>query len=351
MYKNISYQQLKFHLLLLVLISITVSFCSSAFSQNPNPSEIISAGEHPRLKLAETTHDFGDVWQGDEVNCVFELFNEGEGNFTIIKQKTTCGCTVAKPINGSISPGSKKNLEVSFAVGNKIGHTAKRILLYTNDPKQPEVMLTVTANVKQSVEIVPSQLDFEDIAIGTVIEKKIELKRKNGTGPIKIKKFLFPSNDISAKLVEETENGCKFLVTFTPSLATEMSENLGIIVQDKGLPFIKLPIKAKVHNIFFVSPDRIYMGVVKAGEKVSRTITIGAPASDKLEKLSFPSGDDNENIEIVSQPDNGNQYKVQITWSPKKDSKNLLYHLSITAISCKGAVETIDVPCYGLIAD
>lgn len=340
----------KTRLRLLIFTIATVFLCNSTLTQGANPSQGTFQPKVPKLRLGKVKHDFGDVWQGKKVSCSFDLFNDGGSDLTILKHKTTCGCTVAKPISGSIPPGSKKNMHVSFAAGDRSGRTAKRIILYTNDPTQPKVILTVTANVKQSIEVTPAEFDFGDVAIGTIITKEVKVTRKRGKGPIQVKKMELSSKNISAKVVETTENGCKLAVTLSPTAAATISETLSVIFEDKELARVKLSVKAKVHSQFFVNPGRVFLGLVKPGQQVTRTVTIGAPASDKLEKLSFSGGYNNENVQIVSQPDGGNRYKVQITWAPKEDSKNLLYHLPITVVTSKGIVETIDVPCYGLIS-
>ena len=304
----------------------------------------------PKLSILEKKYDFGDITPRQTVSHIFELCNEGTIDLVIQKVKSNCGCTIAKPIGSTVSPGSKTGLEITFTAGDNIGPTEKKIAVYTNDPKQSLIFLSVTANIKSRVQMTPRTISCGKIPIGVSLEKKVLLKRINSSKPIKIKQIISKFKSISAKVIEDTNEVCEISVTINPNKVGEVVGTLNIIPEDNTLGIIKLPVRAIAGLDFLVNPKGIFWGTVKPGQQITRTITVGVPASDKLEKLSFSGGNGNKNIQIVSQPDGENKYKVQITWTPKEDSKNLLYHLLITAVSSNGIVEKIDVPCYGLIA-
>ncbi|MEQ8807605.1 MAG: DUF1573 domain-containing protein, partial [Imperialibacter sp.] len=47
----------------------------------------------PEIKFEESTHDFGDITQGDKVEYVFAFSNKGTEPLILSRVLTTCGCT------------------------------------------------------------------------------------------------------------------------------------------------------------------------------------------------------------------------------------------------------------------
>jgi hypothetical protein len=333
-------------------MNATILFLSYvAFSQSSESLEITSQKKQPKLRLGKTAYNFGDVWQGNEVKCAYKLFNEGEADLVILKQKTTCGCAVAKPVNGSIAPGTSKTLDVTFSVGNRMGAISKKILLFTNDPQQPQVVLTVSANVKQIAQLNPSLIDFGDIIVGSTVTAQVDLIKNKDVSerPLKIKQKLESINELSVEIVESTHDKAKMSVSFTPEKAIEYEESITMELQELGLPTIKLPVRAKVHNRFFVEPQRVFFGFAKSSSSITRTISIGAPSTEEITELILSHDEDNKDIEFVLRKEGSGFYNVDITWTPANNSSNLNHRVSITAMNGDEMLGKVIVPCYGLL--
>jgi hypothetical protein len=95
-----------------------------------------------------STHDFGDINQGDQVECTFILKNEGKRDLIIRNVKTSCGCTAVTPEKKIISQNESVPLKVKFSSAGKMGRQNKSITVITNDPKNPTTILRVSSNIK-----------------------------------------------------------------------------------------------------------------------------------------------------------------------------------------------------------
>ena len=102
----------------------------------------------PVVAFDEKAHDFGDINQGDEVECTFSLKNEGKRDLIIRRVKTSCGCTAVTPEKQIISQNESVPLKVKFNSRGKRGRQNKSITVITNDPKNPTTILRVSSNVK-----------------------------------------------------------------------------------------------------------------------------------------------------------------------------------------------------------
>jgi uncharacterized cupredoxin-like copper-binding protein len=101
----------------------------------------------PKLVLQQTSYDFGDIKQGEKVSHDFVLSNSGGDLLTISNVSASCGCTAATPEKNELAPGESTNLTVSFNSSGRRGKQNKTIRIFSNDPQNPEMVLTITGVV------------------------------------------------------------------------------------------------------------------------------------------------------------------------------------------------------------
>lgn len=101
----------------------------------------------PKLVLQQTSYDFGDIKQGEKVSHIFVLSNSGGDLLTISNVTASCGCTAAAPEKNELAPGESTNLTVSFNSSGRRGKQNKTVRIFSNDPQNPEMVLTITGIV------------------------------------------------------------------------------------------------------------------------------------------------------------------------------------------------------------
>ena len=107
----------------------------------------------PKLVLQQTSYDFGDIKQGDKVSHTFVLTNGGGDALKISDVKASCGCTAAAPEKNELAPGESTNLLVTFNSAGRMGKQTKTVRIYSNDPENSEMVLTITGNVVSSSQV------------------------------------------------------------------------------------------------------------------------------------------------------------------------------------------------------
>ena len=95
----------------------------------------------------KSTHDFGDITQGEKVEHTFKFTNSGSEPLIITNVEVTCGCTTPRgwprdPIN----PGGKGEITVQFDSTHKIGRQNKVATVISNAPGGNS-HITFSANV------------------------------------------------------------------------------------------------------------------------------------------------------------------------------------------------------------
>lgn len=90
---------------------------------------------------------FPDLKPGEKANCDFILTNSGKSNLIVRKTRASCGCTAVALGENTIAPGKSTTIRATFDSTGKTGRQYKSITIITNDPKTPEINLTITGNI------------------------------------------------------------------------------------------------------------------------------------------------------------------------------------------------------------
>jgi hypothetical protein len=83
----------------------------------------------------------------------FKYRNEGKTDLIIRHIKSTCGCTAVQQGNTVIKPGQESSIKAIFNSGGYNGKVMKYIYVYTNDPKNSEVLLILNAEVVKKAPV------------------------------------------------------------------------------------------------------------------------------------------------------------------------------------------------------
>lgn len=100
----------------------------------------------PVMSFEEDKHDFGEIFQGDKVEHVFEFENTGNEPLIITNVQTTCGCTAPEWPRDPIAPGQSGKIKVVFNSTGKIGRQNKVITVVSN-ATSPLNRVTIVTNV------------------------------------------------------------------------------------------------------------------------------------------------------------------------------------------------------------
>jgi hypothetical protein len=105
----------------------------------------------PIFKVASTTVDLGKIKGNTQNEVEFKFTNEGKNDLVLRYVRASCGCTAVQ--QGSqgvgIKAGQSSSIKATFNSGSYKGKVTKAIYVYTNDPKNSEVVLMLNAEVEQ----------------------------------------------------------------------------------------------------------------------------------------------------------------------------------------------------------
>jgi hypothetical protein len=105
----------------------------------------------PVFKVASTTFDLGKIKGNTQNEVEFKFTNAGKNDLILRYVRASCGCTAVQQGNQGIGikAGESSSIKATFNSGSYKGKVTKAIYVYTNDPKNSEVVLMLNAEVEQ----------------------------------------------------------------------------------------------------------------------------------------------------------------------------------------------------------
>lgn len=125
-------------------LNITASI--KEYFPSPVPGDTVAP---QRARVPETSHYLGPITQGDKKKHGFMVFNDGQKDLIIHHAKTDCGCVSAEIPVKTVPPGSGAVINLEFDSFGKDGDVFVEVIVFVNDPLQPELRFRLQADVRK----------------------------------------------------------------------------------------------------------------------------------------------------------------------------------------------------------
>ncbi|MFH0733210.1 MAG: DUF1573 domain-containing protein [bacterium] len=197
----------------------------------------------PKIVSAEMDYKFGDIKEGEIVSHNFKIFNKGDELLKITEVKASCGCTAVNPEKNELEPNESTSIKVDFNSTGRSGIQSKTVYISSNDPQNPQIRLTFSANIIQDKKETKESVERPILKLGTTQHNFGNIKE----GDVVEFSIPFQNSGKQALIISEIQESCSCTVTELSSKTI-------------------LPGKYGTLKIKFDSKDRT--------GKVSRTVTV-----------------------------------------------------------------------------
>lgn len=123
----------------------SLAFAQESKQQAPPAVKV----DGPVLTLETSTHDFGNITQGDVVERVFKFKNTGNQPLIITNIQTSCGCTVPVWPRDPVMPGGSGEIKVGFNSAGKMNKQTKTLPILSNSVNDAAITFTTTVLSKE----------------------------------------------------------------------------------------------------------------------------------------------------------------------------------------------------------
>lgn len=127
-----------------------IIFFSSFMVFSGGYAQEVALSDGPVIKWESTTHDFGDMAQGDRVETTFKFSNTGTAPLIITNVEVTCGCTTPKGWpRDPIPVGGSGEITVAFNSLGKYGRQNKVVKIVSNATAPNQLVFTANVLTKE----------------------------------------------------------------------------------------------------------------------------------------------------------------------------------------------------------
>ncbi len=152
----------------------TISFAQEGHSANDGhnhgaaPATTAQPTSNADIKFDKMVHDYGNITQGDNGECVFKFKNTGKEPLIITMCQGSCGCTVPQCPKDPILPGKMGEIKVKYDT-QRVGPIAKSVTVQSNAKSGVQ-----TIQIKGNIAAKPVEEAFPTNAPsqGAPLEKK-----------------------------------------------------------------------------------------------------------------------------------------------------------------------------------
>lgn len=266
--------------------------------------------------VEKASFDFGSVFQGETVEASFKIENRGESPISIQKITAPCGCTVASG-EGPINLGDSREVDVKVSTDLFSGRITKTATVLTSDLSTPEIVLSVSGEVRGVGKISPEVINFGVLESGERYKTRLKVSPSPG--------FKLDAIRTSSQFINISPDG---EIVVTPPVG-EFRDRLLVSFKSRDETIIKnVPVYGRVQPSVRAEPQVVSFGLVNG--PVSRSVEIFT--SSPIE--SIESGE----VQVVRLDDKLLKFTIQ---GLSKDLKS-----SVTVRFEDG--NKLEIPVYGV---
>ena len=328
-------------------------------NQQPVPNKVEVAGKvevasPPAVKaalpveIASPIHDFGEVFGGTEVAHIFTFTNRGDEVLEITDVESSCYCTTGFLSDTRIPPGGTGKIKVAFKAPPRSEVVHEVVKLTTNQSALPHFELAVKATVITPFEAIPASLLLGKISPSSFSGRHL-LLRQTLAQQAEVVEIKPSSEYIFAELEPPSRNGnVRIQITVGSGMPVgTFRESLGLDFAYDGRRYSwSVPISGEILGDVSVSPQRLFLGIVKPSEVPRKHVQLSRIRGDHLEISSVQTSSQYVDAQVKTL-ESGNRYEVQLSIGAGAPAGDLTDTLIIRTNS-KNQPE-IKIPIYGVV--
>lgn len=166
--------------------------------QDVNPANDGYKDGTPIIQFETNFCDLGKLTAPGKVSGAFKFKNTGTALLELAQPDTSCGCTVAKVSPDKLAPGQTGEITYTINLDHAMGQVQKEIMVHSNDPKTPEVDLTVQLDYTPLYQLSPMVLRMELPADKDEARSSFLIVRNDGQ-PLELKNPVASQKWVSAE--------------------------------------------------------------------------------------------------------------------------------------------------------
>lgn len=268
------------------LITTVLLFLASASSLN--------AADWAKKLFAEYSHDFGTVAKAAKVDHTFEMVNPFKETIHIASVRASCGCSTPTITKDTLNTWEKGGIHVRYNTRTFSGSKGATITVVIDKPFYAEVQLNVKGYIRTDVVFNPGVVTFDQVDQGVPVTKQVTVNYA-GRSDWQILDVQSANTNFEVELDELRRSSgfvdYRLLVRTKETMPSGFfNDQLVLVTNDSKATQVPLRVEGNVIPGLTVSPASLFLGVVKPGDQVKKTLVVRGKRPFKITKVTCGDG-------------------------------------------------------------
>jgi len=198
--------------------------------ESANPALDGAVADAPRVQVDQPQFDFGNMQRGTTRSHEFTIRNVGKAPLKLRVGATSCKCTLGEVTNKAIPPGESTHVKLEWSAKSDSGPFRQTATIFTNDPLQSQVELTIDGQILATSGVEPPELMFDKLSIDesktaqvhvmAMLQDELSVTDPQFTDPATREKFDVQIEPVAREALPNkmARNGVRITVTAKPGL-------------------------------------------------------------------------------------------------------------------------------------
>ena len=253
-----------------------------------------NAADWAKKMFTEFEHNFGTVAVASKTEHTFEMVNPFKETIHIASVRASCGCSTPTITKQTLKTWEKGGIHVRYNTHTFRGQKGATITVVIDQPYYAEVQLNVKGYIRSDVVFNPGVVTFDSIEEGSKSVRNVSVNYA-GRPDWQIVDVLSGNTNFEVELLEQRRGAGRvdynLLVRAKDSMPTGFfNDQLVLVTNDAKATQVPLRVEGHVVPGLTVSPASMFLGVVRPGEQVKKTLVVRGKRPFKITKVSCKDG-------------------------------------------------------------
>ncbi len=292
----------------------------------------VSAQEWAEKMFNKVEHDFGTVARGADTVYKFEVTNLYKQTMKITRVRSSCGCTSPTVENGTIKTYEKAYIVAKFNTRTFTGRHGATLTISFARPYSAEVQVRVHGNIRRDVVFSPGAIAFSTVDEGEIREQTVTVSYA-GRANWSIVDVTNGNDHFEVELSEISRGRGKVSYRLLVRLKDDVpagyfKDQLTVVTNDQRAESQRIPlyVEGRIVPEISVTPEKLVLGDVVAGESITRKIVVRGKKPFRIVEVNC--GDDCFSFKTKDQ--SNELHLVEITYVPRATSGEVMVPVQIT---------------------
>lgn len=257
-----------------------------------------AAKEWARKMFSATSHNFGTVARGANIEYHFTIDNIYLEDVEISSVSSTCGCTLPKLNKKVLKTYETADLVAQLDTRRFSGYKQATIKVEFVRPFRAEVQLQVTSYIRSDVVLEPGSVQFGSVAQGKGVSQRVSVSYA-GRREWQVVDVVSASTRLAAELREVSRTGLTPNARVEYELVLRLKENAPtgyfqdiVVLQtnDPNRQAAQVPLTVEGHVVapVSISPASLLVGAIKPQQSASWNLFVRADKPFSIVRVTGP---------------------------------------------------------------